>query len=395
MLHTIVTNSCRATRSMANHCSLRSDHFIAQYLHRMFWHYVDDSPAYYFLRLYFSKHEEIWNYIAKGACVAKFHDTYKTTIAYKKFIGNKYNTLLTFDQIPETDKDNYVQKYDSKELMRNSQLPKFGQIDMSLDTIGKLNLWYHDSKELLIQTRLIQCFKYLIFKNQDIICLNTCNTGVMAAKAIEDLSLSIITGPNVAKVYEILNEFKQLNIQRPIVIIGSSTMMESIMKEAVKYKINLKELKLYAIVNKELSEFMRNYITDNGFIKCYSYYGASDLDTMIGFETDFEIKLRKLCHQDKDIKRELFGECDQVPMIFNYDPMNYYIEVSDKGELLYTCLRDDKISPRIKYNLKERGIVLPMSYVIKVLQKYYIKDLQPSNYLPLVCVLGHHNISIL
>ena len=45
-------------------------------------------------------------------------------------------------------------------------------------------------------------------------------------------------------------------------------------------------------------------------------------------------------------------------MIFQYDPLNYHIESDDERSLLITINRLENISPRIRYNIHDRGLTL-------------------------------------
>ena len=75
-------------------------------------------------------------------------------------------------------------------------------------------------------------------------------------------------------------------------------------------------------------------------------------------------------------------------MIFTYNPLNYHIEVRDDDELIFTCNRSDRSSPRIRYDVGDKGRVYAASNVSALLNKYGIHHLKPKSNLPLLFVWG-------
>lgn len=139
------------------------------------------------------------------------------------------------------------------------------------------------------------------------------------------------------------------------------------------------------------SEAMRDSLIKDGFINIYSSYGASDLDVNLGEETDDEIIIRKAIERNPGLARELYGVNRGLPMIFHFDPMNTHVECDDheenKDNLIFTCTRDDRSSPRIRYNLGDKGRVYAASDVQALLAKYGIFH-QPKSPLPLMFIWG-------
>lgn len=78
-------------------------------------------------------------------------------------------------------------------------------------------------------------------------------------------------------------------------------------------------------------------------------------------------------------------------MIFHYDPMNIHVECDNneqsKDDLLFTVTRDDRSSPRIRYNLGDKGRVYASSDVQALLAKYGIFH-KPKTPLPLMFIWG-------
>lgn len=136
-----------------------------------------------------------------------------------------------------------------------------------------------------------------------------------------------------------------------------------------------------------ISEAMRDQLIQHGFSHVYSSYGASDLDINLGVEGDDEILVRKAIESHPGLARELYGDHKGLPMVFHYDPMNYHVEVDDEDELIFTATRTDRSSPRVRYDLGDKGRVYASSDVQALLAKYGIFH-KPKTNLPLMFVWG-------
>ena len=92
---------------------------------------------------------------------------------------------------------------------------------------------------------------------------------------------------------------------------------------------------------------------------------------------------------------DLFGR-EALPMIFQYDPLNTLIESDAERSLLFTINRLENVSPRIRYNIHDRGVVRPMSFVTDVLRDHRVRlnSEGPSLDLPLLFHWGRQDNSV-
>lgn len=163
--------------------------------------------------------------------------------------------------------------------------------------------------------------------------------------------------------------------KQQIILTGYPPFLKDIVTEAQK-RLNIegytfKDLSVIGIVGGQaISEAMRDQLIKDGFHKIYSSYGASDLDINLGIESDYEISVRKIIENNQDVKTELFGKNKGLPMVFHYDPMNYHVECDDTDELIFTCARNDRSSPRIRYDVGDKGRVISASSLEAVLEKH-------------------------
>jgi phenylacetate-CoA ligase len=87
-----------------------------------------------------------------------------------------------------------------------------------------------------------------------------------------------------------------------------------------------------------------------------SCFGASDLEINLAVETPFTVALRESIMADERLGSDIYGS-EGLPMVFQYDPLNTFIESDGERSLLFTINRLENVSPRIRYNLHDRGIV--------------------------------------
>jgi phenylacetate-CoA ligase len=58
-----------------------------------------------------------------------------------------------------------------------------------------------------------------------------------------------------------------------------------------------------------------------------------------------------------------------LPMIFQYNPLDYFIESSADNELLISICRVDTVSPKLRYNLHDLGCVVSFASVTEALRQ--------------------------
>lgn len=178
------------------------------------------------------------------------------------------------------------------------------------------------------------------------------------------------------------------SLRNQVIIAGYPPFLKDLIDYAEKEGHDFHEFSAMGVVGGQgISEAMRDQLVQHGFSKVYSSYGASDLDINIGAESDYEVKVRKFLETHPDAARELYGENKGLPMIFNYDPMNYHIECDPTDGLLLTCTRDDRSSLRVAYDLGDKGRVYAASTLQAVLHKHGF-FVRPKINLPLLLVWG-------
>lgn len=201
---------------------------------------------------------------------------------------------------------------------------------------------------------------------------------------------------------EIIAITEELNKEKKqIVIAGYPPFLKDLSNYMKDIDLNIADFSVIGVVGGQaISEAMRDILKKDGFNEIYSSYGASDLDINLGVETEYEMTVRKAIEKNPDLARELYGSSNRgLPMVFHYDPWNYHVECldgnnneddeanKDKDSLVFTANRNDRSSPRIRYNLGDKGRIYAASDVQALLAKYGIFE-KPRVNLPLMFVWG-------
>ena len=147
-----------------------------------------------------------------------------------------------------------------------------------------------------------------------------------------------------------------------------------------------------------ISESLRTYL-QRTFKRVVGSYGASDLEVNMAVETELTIRLRRAVTEDARLRDALIrAEYGVTPMIFQYNPLAYYLETNDKGELLATMSRPYHIAPKIRYNIHDRGHVMRLPELRRRLAAAGRSDLldgfDRAIDLPLLFLYGRSDMSI-
>jgi phenylacetate-CoA ligase len=124
-----------------------------------------------------------------------------------------------------------------------------------------------------------------------------------------------------------------------------------------------------AVVGGEsMSEPLRRALNKR-FRTTISCFGASDLEINLAIETPFTVALRESIMSDGSLGSDIYGS-EGVPMVFQYDPLNTFVESDVERSLLFTINRLENVSPRIRYNLHDRGIVRTVAELEPILRDH-------------------------
>jgi phenylacetate-CoA ligase len=198
-------------------------------------------------------------------------------------------------------------------------------------------------------------------------------TGVELAR-IGDTDCTIINpGTDEEEVYSII---KRLSVDYDqIIIAGYPPFVKNMINNGM-HKIEWRKYKIHFILGGEgMPEELRDYIWQKVGKKSIviSVYGASDIGLTGMNETSESIKIRRLAKDNLELRKDLFGKTNTLPMLFQYDPSSFFIETNQYNELLFTTLNLKEIQPLIRYNLKDTGGIITYKHMTEILNQHKIE----------------------
>jgi phenylacetate-CoA ligase len=270
------------------------------------------------------------------------------------------------------DKESYIKRFPLASLCQGGRLPLRGAVlDESSGSSGTATNWVRGSEERAATRRLIQYSARGTFGDESFVMLNAFAlgpwaTGMNVSMSLVDRCVLKSIGPDAKKLVATL---ELLGPGYRYVITGYPPFLKGLVDTA---ELDWKKYDICAVVGGEgMSEPLRSAL-NRCFRKTISSFGASDLEINLAVETDYTIALRQALLSSSGLARDLYGEREALPMIFQYDPFNTLIESDEERNLLFTLNRLENVSPRIRYNLHDRGIVRSKSEVETLLRDHRV-----------------------
>jgi phenylacetate-CoA ligase len=304
-----------------------------------------------------------------------FEQARKHVPAYRQLLleyGNPQVALrgLTpdFSALPVTDKENYVRRWSIEERCRDGRMPSRGAvIDESSGSSGEPSNWVRGPEERADGRKLLHLGLRQAFGDEPLFLINAFAlgpwaTGMAVSMGAVDVAVLKSVGPDVGKIEKTLALFGP---SYRYLIAGYPPFLKQLVESA---EIDWSAYDCYAAVGGEsMSEALRAYL-GNAFTRVYSSFGASDLEINIATENDFTIALRQLIAGRPDLARALhLPEHSSLPMVFQYNPLDYYVETNEDGELVISICRVGTVSPKLRYNLRDLGCAVPFATVSRAL----------------------------
>jgi phenylacetate-CoA ligase len=175
------------------------------------------------------------------------------------------------------------------------------------------------------------------------------------------------TGPDLDKI---LSTLRYLGPGYRYLISGYPPFLKHLLDEGDRVSFPWADYNLSALVGGEgMSEELRDHLLGR-FEAVYSGYGATDIEIGMAGESPVSIAVRRLARARPEIRQALFGTDSRLPMVFQYNPLIHYLEANAAGEVICTVSRLDLLSPRIRYNVHDRGGVIAYRAVARILARH-------------------------
>jgi phenylacetate-CoA ligase len=309
-------------------------------------------------------------WVSRHRAAGAFYNARRHVPAYQEFLARHGATnTRCFEDIPPMDKQNYIKQWPMAMSCQGGRLPLRGAvIDESSGSSGTATNWVRGATERAATRRLIQYSTRATLGDEGFILLNCFAlgpwaTGMNVSMSLVDRCTVKSIGPDAGKALATLRMFGP---QYKYVIAGYPPFLKSLIDTA---DFDWAPYDVSAVVGGEaMSEPLRAALNTR-FRTTISCFGASDLEINLAIETPFTVALRESIMTDERLGSDIYGS-EGVPMIFQYDPLNTFVESDAERSLLFTINRLENVSPRIRYNLHDRGIVRTVAELAPILRDH-------------------------
>jgi len=355
----------------------------------------------------FSLSSELLVTMSKKKAIAAFHRAAKTVPFYHSFLKNnsvsssKIKTISDFEKLPILNKENFFAENISTitDIARHGSLHNCASILPSSGFSGVFSFGLISKHEARNANKRIDTTLDYIFhiRKKKTLIINALSMGINIPS---NLAVTINIGPRqdiaLSTVRIFSKEFQQT------IIVGDNSWIKNLLEAGINQGINWNSIGLRIIIGGEsFPESFRSYLAQITNISLDSKtrqvligtsFGIAEIGLNVLFETQETIALRRKLTADTNLMPPLFGEQTILcPMLFQYNPMNYYIEELD-GQLLFTVLSQETMMPLIRYASGDIGQIIPYESLKKYLFKLNLKEYIPSLPLPIIALKGRKQI---
>ena len=281
--------------------------------------------------------------------------------AYRAFLDRSGWDFRWFslDAYPPTDKQNYVRAYSEEQRCRGGRLEVVGSVvDESSGSSGQPFNWVRSRRELRSVHKNLAGFTTMVFPSRRRFVINAYSMGAWATGTNTGIAMARVamvknTGPDLRKIVDTLRAFgpgfDYIVTAYPPFLKHLRDLLDAEGFPWRRYRIN-------GLVGGEgMTEALRDYLEER-FVKVRSGYGASDLTIGMAGETDLTVWVRRRLRTDARLRAALLGPDEhRLPMVFQYNPLETYLETTAQGELLCTINSTAVLTPKLRYGVGDEA----------------------------------------
>jgi phenylacetate-CoA ligase len=325
----------------------------------------------------------------------------KRVPAYGEFLranGHVFR-LLSLESFPETSKESYVKLYGFAERCRRGRIPVAGTVvDESAGSSGTPYNWVRSGRELRdVHLNTANWVRYS-FPTERLFAINAFSMGAWATGTNMGVALSKVcmvksTGPDIEKILDTIDQFGD---GYDYLIAAYPPFLKHVVDALDHRGFDWERTRIFGLVGGEgMTEAMRDYL-ERRLVKVRSGYGASDIQIGVAGETDFSVAVRKLLVANPDAREALLGEGEErVPMVFQYSPLDNYVEINDRSEAVITVNNLSVLSPRLRYNVGDEGVVMTRRELVRRLEaRGFARPTEDGWALPFFLLFGRRDSTI-
>jgi phenylacetate-CoA ligase len=325
-------------------------------------------------------------------CPRHWFETARETVpAYKQVVGEwglgnfRPSSIADWDKLPVLDKKNYVARFPPNALCPNGRMGAVAHA--SSGTTGEPTFWFRGPKQKRIgiayYARVIDDVIRIphIERTLVVVCfgMGVWVAGTYTLLAFEQLGCeeqrNLTVVPPGMEAGDVASIVSRLACQfNHVVLAGYPLALDHLFQELKLRDVPPPE-KLHLITSGDrISEDWRDLRMNSQRIaqptSVISVYGCADAG-LLAIETPLSIEIRrKLCNSTQ-LGAQILGSPDGIqPALFQYDPDFFFFEEVD-GELLFSA---DLDVPLIRYNIHDRGKVIPYSEMMRLVEPLEIEN---------------------
>ncbi|MEI2779250.1 MAG: phenylacetate--CoA ligase family protein [Tetrasphaera sp.] len=317
-------------------------------------------------------HPAVWRWTARNyhpsmERLARLHAwmtcqfAYLDVPAYKEHLQQNDFHFAWFDltSYPPTSKDDYVKKYSEEQRCWDGHLDRVGTVvDESSGSSGTPFNWVRGKRELNTIHRNVAGFTTQVYPRRRLFVINAYSMGAWATGTNTGIAMAKIamvknTGPDLEKIVDTITHFGP---SYNYLVTAYPPFLKDLRDKLDSIGFDWDAYRMYGMVGGEgMTEALRDYCEER-FRRVLSGYGASDLTIGIGGESRLTVWLRDRIVADEEVKAALLGADEtRIPMIFQYNPLETYLETNENGELLCTLNSSTVLSPKLRYNIGDEA----------------------------------------
>ncbi|WCN79429.1 phenylacetate--CoA ligase family protein [Micromonospora sp. LH3U1] len=281
--------------------------------------------------------------------------------AYGDFLRRNQWRFRWFDlsSYPPTDKRSYVQAYPEAQRCWHGEIEIAGSVvDESSGSSGQPFNWIRSRRELRSVHKNLAGYATMVFPSKRRFVINAYSMGAWATGTNTGIAMSTIamvknTGPDLQKIVDTLLYFGP---GFDYIVTAYPPFLKHLRDKLDAEDFPWADYRISGLVGGEgMTEALRDYLQER-FGKVRSGYGASDLTIGIAGESDFSVWVRRRLRTDAALRTALLGADEhRLPMVFQYNPLETYLETTPDHEVLCTINSTAVLNPRVRYNIGDEG----------------------------------------
>ncbi|WP_436771443.1 phenylacetate--CoA ligase family protein [Yinghuangia sp. YIM S09857] len=269
---------------------------------------------------------------------------------------------FSLESYPETAKDSYVRAYPEELRCWQGELEIAGTVvDESSGSSGTPYNWLRSRRELNSVHKNVAGYTSMVFPRKRLFVINAYSMGAWATGTNTGIAMARIamvknTGPDLDKIVDTIRHFgPRFNY----LVTAYPPFLKHLRDRLDAEGFDWRRHRLFGFVGGEgMTEALRDYLEER-FVKVRSGYGASDLTIGMAGESDLTVWLRRRLLTDDRLRDALLGPDEgRVPMVFQYNPLETYLETNDRDEIVCTINSTAVLAPKLRYNIGDEGRLL-------------------------------------